>query len=128
MIVAGIGCRRGAASENICVALDSALAQNSVASHLLELIAIPEAKRNERGVTEAAALRGVPVVLISQYDLELMSRWTLTRSGYSLAALNVNSVAEAAALCGAGLGARLLAPRIVVGSVTCALAEGGIVQ
>jgi len=38
----------------------------------------------------------------------------------------VHSVAEAAALAAAGPGARLLAPRVAVGPVTCALAQGEI--
>ncbi|MFZ0836902.1 MAG: cobalamin biosynthesis protein, partial [Xanthobacteraceae bacterium] len=37
--------------------------------------------------------------------------------------IGVPSVAEAAALAAGGTGARLLAPRIVVGPVTCALGE-----
>jgi cobalt-precorrin 5A hydrolase len=37
----------------------------------------------------------------------------------------VRSVSEAAALAGAGTSSRLLGPRIVLGPVTCALAESG---
>jgi cobalt-precorrin 5A hydrolase len=43
-----------------------------------------------------------------------------------MSAMNVHSVAEAAALAAAGPGARLLAPRLAVGPVTCALAESEI--
>jgi cobalt-precorrin 5A hydrolase len=58
--------------------------------------------------------------------LEAANPRTLTRSTRSMAAMNVHSVAEAAALAAAGPNARLLAPRIAVGPVTCALAEGDI--
>jgi cobalt-precorrin 5A hydrolase len=39
-----------------------------------------------------------------------------------LALMGIPSVAEAAALAGGGLSARLILPRIAVGSATCALA------
>ncbi len=48
----------------------------------------------------------------------------LTRSAASLAATGTGSASEAAALAAAGPGARLLGPRLVLGPVTCALAEG----
>jgi cobalt-precorrin 5A hydrolase len=47
---------------------------------------------------------------------------TLTHSPLSLQHAGVGSVSEVAALIAAGHGARLLGPRIVAGSVTCALA------
>jgi hypothetical protein len=61
-------------------------------------------------------------VLISQSDLEAANAATLTHSEHSMAAMNVHSVAEAAALAGAGPASRLLGPRVAVGPVTCALA------
>ena len=53
---------------------------------------------------------------------------TVTRSARSMDTLNVRSVAEAAALAAAGPNSRLLAPRVVVGPVTCALAAGDELQ
>jgi cobalt-precorrin 5A hydrolase len=49
---------------------------------------------------------------------------TLSHSDLSLALAGTPSVSETAALSAAGQGARLLGPRIVLGSVTCALASG----
>ena len=72
----------------------------------------------------AAAARGVLLVLITQDALEEADLRTVTRSTRSMATLNVQSVAEAAALAAAGPNSRLLAPRVAVGPVTCALAEG----
>ena len=48
-----------------------------------------------------------------------------TWSARVLALAGVPSVAEAAALAACGPKARLILPRIVVGKVTCALAESG---
>ena len=90
----------------------------------LSLIAAPAVKGTEAGLVAAAAARGVPLRLIPQPMLEAANSRTLTHSAQSMAAMNVHSVAEAAALAAAGPNARLLAPRIAVGPVTCALAEG----
>jgi cobalt-precorrin 5A hydrolase len=68
----------------------------------------------------------VPLLAIAQEALEAANPATVTRSEHSMAAMNVHSVAEAAALAGAnakGMNPRLLQPRIIVGPVTCALAD-----
>jgi cobalt-precorrin 5A hydrolase len=117
-MVAGIGCRAGVSAEQV----ESALAAALGPGRSLSCIATPTAKGHEPGIIAAAAARGVPLVLISQSDLEAASAATLTHSDHSIAAMNVPSVAEAAALAGAGPASRLLGPRIAVGPVTCALA------
>jgi cobalt-precorrin 5A hydrolase len=118
-MVAGIGCRAGVSAEQVESALAAALGPGR---RSLSCIATPTAKGHEPGIIAAAAARGVPLVLISQSDLEAASAATLTHSDHSIAAMNVPSVAEAAALAGAGPASRLLGPRIAVGPVTCALA------
>ena len=118
MIVAGIGCRSGVTTEQVEAALEAALRQCAT----LTLIAVPAAKSCERAIVAAATARGVPLAPITQADLEAANARTLTRSRHALAAMNVHSVAEAAALAGAGPESQLLGARIVVGPVTCALA------
>jgi cobalt-precorrin 5A hydrolase len=134
MVVAGIGCRRGATAEQVEAALVRALAtlagptQGCLTAGLthdaltLSRIATAASKGNEPGIRAAASARGIPLVLISHEDLEANNAKTLTRSSNSMRAMNVHSVAEAAALAGAGQGSRLLGRRIAVGPVTCALA------
>jgi cobalt-precorrin 5A hydrolase len=126
MIVAGIGCRKGISAADVQAAIDAALLQTLLASRRLSLIAAPAIKGTEAGIRDAAAARGLRLMLIPQSALEAASPRTLTRSAHSMAALSVHSVAEAAALAGAGPNAHLLAPRVAVGPVTCALAEGEI--
>ena len=126
MIVAGVGCRKAISAAQVESAIDAALLHSRLAGRKISLIAVPAVKGTEAGIVAAAAARGVPLVLIAQDALEAADARTLTRSARSMDALNVHSVAEAAALAAAGLGARLLAPRIAVGPVTCALAEGEI--
>jgi cobalt-precorrin 5A hydrolase len=120
MIVAGIGCRRGVSAHEVKAAIEAALTR---VPPRLELIAIPASKSEESGVFAAAKSLGVGVTLISQADLEQASKRTLTRSARSLAEMNVHCVSEAAALAAAGTSSKLLAPRIALGPVTCALAE-----
>jgi cobalt-precorrin 5A hydrolase len=122
LMVAGIGCRSGVTAEQVQSALVAALATILPAGRTLSLIAIPAAKRHESGIVAAAAARGIPLVLIAQSDLEAADPRTLTQSEHAMTAMNVHSVAEAAALAGAGPSSRLLGPRIAIGPVTCALA------
>jgi cobalt-precorrin 5A hydrolase len=128
MIVAGIGCRSGVDAAEVEAAIAAALLERSVSGNELGLIAIPSSKAQESGVVAAAASRGIPIVLIAQDALEAVSQLAVTRSARAMAAMNVNSVAEAAALAGAGSHSRLLGPRVAIGPVTCALAEGEIQQ
>jgi cobalt-precorrin 5A hydrolase len=120
MIVAGIGCRSGVTTEQVEAAIEAALKQTARVA--LTLIAVPAAKSGERAIVAAVTARGVPLASISQADLEAADARTLTRSKHAQAAMNVHSVAEAAALAGAGSESELLGARIVVGPVTCALA------
>ena len=124
LIVAGIGYRKAIAAEQVESAIEAALRHNQIEGHRLGVIAVPAVKGTEAGIVAAAAARGVLLVLIAQDALERADLRTLTRSARSMDALNVQSVAEAAALAAAGPNSRLLAPRVAIGPVTCALAEG----
>jgi cobalt-precorrin 5A hydrolase len=137
LMVAGIGCRAGVSGQQVEAAIAAALAALHVAAaESLTAIATPAAKAWEPGIQSAAAARGVPLLPIQQSDLEAANSATVTRSAQSMAAMNVHSVAEAAALAGAATLAkatppdihanvtpRLLQPRVAVGPVTCALAD-----
>jgi cobalt-precorrin 5A hydrolase len=123
MIVAGIGCRKGASAAEIEAAIAAALAQAGCALEALGLIATSDGKGGEPGIVAAAAARGVRLVTVGPADLEAAGTRTQSSSPRVLALTGVPSVAEAAALAAGGSKARLLLPRIVVGPVTCALAE-----
>jgi len=121
MIVAGVGCRKGASADDIGAVIGAALARAGFGTQALDLIAVPELKRDEQGVATAAAALGVPLVLIAEADLKAAGARAETRSERVLALMGISSVAEAAALAGGGPTARLIVPRIAVGSATCAL-------
>jgi cobalt-precorrin 5A hydrolase len=125
VIVAGIGCRRGASAAAIEAVIAAALERAGVDKSALSLIAAPATKCDEPGIAATACARGVPLVAISELELKGAGPRTVTRSERSLARMGVPSVAEAAALAAAGAAARLLQPRLALGPATCALATNG---
>jgi cobalt-precorrin 5A hydrolase len=122
MIVAGVGCRRGAPASDIEAAIRAALARADIAADALDGIATIAAKNAEIGIQAAAKKLGVSVVLVSDVDLHAAEPRTQTRSERVRELTGVSSVAEAAALAAAGPSARLISPRLVIGAATCALA------
>jgi cobalt-precorrin 5A hydrolase len=125
MIVAGVGCRKGARAADIEAAVAAALARAGLGAAALDLIATSAAKAGEPGIAGAASAIGVRLVLVPQQELEAAGVRTATRSARAIAVAGVPSVAEAAALAAAGPTARLIIARIAVGPATCALAEAG---
>ena len=123
MIVAGVGCRKGAAAAEVQAAIAAALARAGLAADALTIIATSVAKGGESGIAAAASALGVPLVLVPQGDLEAAGHRTATRSERVVVLTGVPSLAEAAALAAGGPAARLLARRLAVGPATCALAE-----
>jgi cobalt-precorrin 5A hydrolase len=123
MIIGGIGCRRGAPAADVTAAIEMAFARTSAAKDRLRAIATAVSKKDEIGIATAAAILGVPLVLLSQRDLQAASERTLTRSARVMELFRVSSIAEAAALAAGGPTARLLGARVTAGSVTCALTE-----
>jgi cobalt-precorrin 5A hydrolase len=79
-------------------------------------------KRGDTGLTEAAGRLGFPLIHLPRNRLRDQAGEVVTTSPASLRAFGVPSVAEAAALAGAGPGAVLLVTRIVHDGVTCAIA------
>ncbi len=122
MIVAGVGCRRGASAAAIETVIAAALARAGLTSQRLDVLATGAFKRDEPGIAAAAAAHGVPLILVAQADLERAGgRATYSRRVAEL--MGVGSVAEAAALAAAGPAGRLVVPRIAIGPATCALAR-----
>ena len=123
MIIAGVGCRRGAPAAAITAVIEAALARTGYGKGELGVIATAAAKRGEVGIGAAASALGVPLVFVPRGDLQSASARTVTRSARVAALVGVPSVAEAAALAAGGPAARLITARIACGGATCALAE-----
>lgn len=109
-MVAGIGCRAGVSGEQVLAAIEAAIATlraTQATQHgTLMAIATAASKASEPGIRAAATVRGLPLLAIAQTELEAANAATVTHSARSIAAMNVESVAEAAALAGAAAVAR----------------------
>ena len=125
MIVAGVGCRKGASADAVRAAIAAALDRAGFPADALDLIATAAAKGGESGISAAAHALGLPLVLVPQAELESAGARTVSRSDRVVALLGVASLAEAAALAAGGPAARLVAAKIAVGPATCALAATG---
>lgn len=118
MIVAGFGFRHGADVDSLIDALARAQRGHPPAGIVATLLSkIPL-------VEQLAEILGIPVLA---YGVDAAAGMgTLTQSPASHTAKGTGSVAEAAALLGAGPGAWLLSPRHISSDrmATCALARG----
>ena len=120
-IAIGVGCRRG-----VCAGVIVRLVRETLAGAALPLegatVFTIDAKAGEAGLAEAASVLGAPLIFLSRESLAEID--TPTRSAHVLQRFGVGSVAESAALAGAGFGAVLLVQRVVREGVTCAVARG----
>ena len=122
----GLGCRKGVSGEVIASLVREALArieQNGAAA-----LFTVESKRHEAGMTEAAQALAMPLHFLPQEALAAVAGEAQTRSPRVEALFGVPSVAETAALAGAGAGAVLILPRITRDNVTCAIARAALMK
>ncbi len=150
MIAIGIGCRRGCGAAEIVELVRRAWAMSGprtfrVASSGLEQAMFDQAfgtgepeglrslvrlcsvaqKQGEAGLLQAGAVLGLPLVFFPAATLAAQEAQLTRRLERVTALFGTPSVAEAAALAGAGAGARLLVPRLASASATCAIASSG---
>jgi cobalt-precorrin 5A hydrolase len=121
IIAIGIGCRAGASAANIASLVRRTLAEAQIGGAEAKLFSI-DAKRDEGGLIKAARLLAMPIIFLPRDALAARSADATTRSGRVEALYDLPSIAETAALAGAGLGSRLVVPRTSAGAVTCAVA------
>lgn len=129
MLAIGIGCRIGATAETIAALVRRAL-ERAVAAMPGELPArgiraalfTAVEKQGEAGLREASVLLSMPLVFLPRAALVEHADDAATRSERVVALFGVPSLAETAALAGAGMGSRLLVTRIASDGVTCAVA------
>ena len=119
MIAIGVGCRRGSSTAAILSLLRQTLAVMDASEAALYTI---DAKKDEAGLQEAAAVLGLPLIFLPRSDLERVAPQVRTHSALVHKHFGLSSVSEAAALAGAGEGARLIMARVAEGGVTCAVA------
>jgi cobalt-precorrin 5A hydrolase len=125
VIAAGLGFRAGCSAEQLGAALAAALGEHGLDPSQIACLCVPAFKRSDKSLIALAALLEKPLQACSLSALHALPLPTLTQSSEILRRYGVGSLSEACALYGAlahGREARLLAPRLIAGSVTCALA------
>jgi cobalt-precorrin 5A hydrolase len=121
IVAIGIGCRAGASAANIVALVQRTLSDARLAGETAELFSI-DTKRDETGLIKAARLLAMPITFLSREALAARAADAVTRSDRIAALHDLPSIAETAALAGAGPASRLVVPRISAGAVTCAVA------
>ena len=120
-IAIGVGCRLGS-SANVIEALVREALDRAPEAERLGLFTIRD-KSGETGLIEAAGRLGLDLIFIARDALRKQAPYVQTRSAGSQSRFGVPSVAEAAALAGAGANGALIVPRIASRGVTCAIAK-----
>jgi cobalt-precorrin 5A hydrolase len=120
MIAIGVGCRKACPVDDILGIVRAALAElPGETPHGLFTLAD---KRGELGLEQAAAALGLPLVFLDKAVLQLVAGGARSCSSRIEDLYGLPSVAETAALAGAGQGATLLVPRRSCPTATCAIA------
>lgn len=120
-VAIGIGCGRGCSSEAIAALVEGAIAAASCAGARASLFT-HEAKQNEAGLADAAKTLGLPLVFLDTQVLRNASLRAATNSPRVMAMFGLPSIAEAAALAGAGPSSVLLVARMSEGGASCVIA------
>ena len=122
-LIAGIGCRRNVAADDIVALVNQALGDAATAGSALAALAAPRFKEDEPALQQAAAMLGVGLTLVDDAALEAAQPRCVTHSACAERSAGVASVAEGAALAAAGPDGVLVLPRISNSRATCALAR-----
>ncbi|HUG63070.1 MAG TPA: cobalamin biosynthesis protein [Methylomirabilota bacterium] len=118
-LAVGVGVRSGVAADDVIALIQDALRD---ADGTPVGIFTLDRKAAEPGLVAAAAALNLPLGGLVRAALETASDRTTTRSEASLRHAGVPSVAETAALAGAGPRSRLVVSRRARGGATCAVA------
>lgn len=119
----GVGARRGADAQSLADLVAQVANRAGVALQSCGMFTL-EGKQDDEGVVEAARLLQMKIAFLPLSALIARKDDVLTKSLRVEAMTGVGSVAEAAALAGAGPGSVLVAPRTTTQSLSCAIARG----
>jgi cobalt-precorrin 5A hydrolase len=123
LIAIGLGCRKACPGEAIVALVRRALVDCEGVEGERRLFSLAD-KSGEPGLGAAATALGYDLIFLSRAALAAEAPRILTRSRAALSRFDLPSIAEAAALAGAGPEGRLLGPRLAADGATCAIAFG----
>ncbi|OCC14981.1 Cobalamin biosynthesis protein CbiG [Dissulfuribacter thermophilus] len=116
----GVGCNRGTSKEEIVESIETVIGQYNLFPGSVKAICSIDKKVDENGLIEAADKLRLPIEFFSKEELSQVH--VPNPSSAPLKAVGTSSVAEAAALLGAGKGGRLLVEKKKFKNVTIAVA------
>lgn len=122
-LVLGIGCERGAASEEAIALAEKALAESGLARESLATVASLNLKADEPAVHAVAAHFGVPARFFDAVRLEREAPRLQNPSEVVFGEVGCHGVAEGAALAAAGPDSELVQPKIKSRAVTAAISR-----
>jgi cobalt-precorrin 5A hydrolase len=120
-VAIGIGCKRGCSADAIVALVARAMTAGSCAEANACLFT-HAAKQNEPGLADAAKALGLLLVFLEAEVLRQASLRAATSSPKVMALFGLPSIAETAALAGAGPSSVLLVARMSDGGASCAIA------
>ena len=119
----GVGCRRGASTEQILEAIQVGLDQIGISRKSVQGIYSIDLKANEVGIQEAAQVLGVPFRTFSAEKVQAVNEDRgLSCSGYVREKIGVDGVCEATSLLGTKQG-ELVLPKQKLNGVTVAISQ-----
>jgi cobalt-precorrin 5A hydrolase len=121
IVAIGVGCRAGVAGEAIAALVRRALKEAGAPEGERRIFTLA-AKAEEPGLIEAARIIGAALTPLPIEALSAQAGRILMPSARAQARFGAPNIAEAAALAGAGVGGRLLGPRLAADGATCAVA------
>ena len=121
-LAVGLGFRRAATAEALAALVRNALSRLPPGLAARPAVLATVAEKDCPPLREAAALLGLPVLILPKSALAGTEDRVTVASEAARARLGVPSVAEAAALAAAGPNARLAVARLAVPTATCAIA------
>ena len=127
MIAVGIGCRKGCPEGDILDLMNQAIALLPSPADVAGMFSVAD-KAGEPGLVAAAAALALPLAFLDRAVLQLVAGGAQSCSRRVEEMFGLPSVAETAALAGAGAGAVLLVTRRSSPTATCAIAGPAILS
>jgi cobalt-precorrin 5A hydrolase len=121
LIAIGVGCRKACSHADIIALVQSMLSTCAISSARRCMFTL-EDKVGDAELAAAAASLKLDLIFLPREALEATTSRLQTKSAAAQRRFGLPSIAEAAALAGAGAGGELVGPRRIGKGVTCALA------
>jgi cobalt-precorrin 5A hydrolase len=121
-LVAGLGCKKGVSTDQILLALRSALQDLQLPLERVDVMATGEMKKNEPAILDTASQLGITLKIISLESLKEFSHPECSTSQLVESKFGVRGVSEPSALIAAGIKSRLIRKKTAFNGVTVAIA------